>query len=255
MGLKMRISIRFISIFLIIFLCIGCVKNITELTQSQANKQGLKSVQMTVEVISFRRNSGHYSLADGGSYLLHHSTLYVHSPEKYKGMQLIIRHRGDRDPPEVWKTVGGAFQVSVPLELLKEWRPENYELYANAFTVLMDQSGKGISDDETSEPDQVSEARNVSYALLRLSVESYRENAETIYYLNGTHVVNNISTLIIESPEQYKGRVLRVAYPNNTHPQKNWKLAGGSFEAWLHKSYLTNQEKRIDWWALKITTK
>jgi len=209
---------------------------------------------MTVEVISFRRNSGHYSLADGGSYLLHHSTLYVHSPEKYKGMQLIIRHPGDREPPEVWKTVGGSFQVSVPVAYVSQWKPENYELYAKVFTVLTDQSGKGISDDETPESGQVSEARNVSYTLLRLSVESYRENAETIYYLNGTHVVNNISTFRIESPDQYRGRVLIVASPNNARPEKIWKVAGRSFEAWLHKSYLTDQEKRIDWWALKMNT-
>ena len=251
----MRLSSYLISLCLILFLCVGCVKNVTEPTQSRVNKPALKNVPMTVEVISFRRNSGHYSLADGGSYLLHHSTLYVHSPEKYKGMQLVIRHRGDREPPEVWKTVGGSFQVSVPLSFLIEWKPENYEFYAKAFTVLTDQSGKSIIDDETPESDQASEARNVSYTLLRLAVESYRENAETIYYLNGTNVVSNISTFRIESPEQYRGRFLIVAYPNNAQPEKIWKVAGGSFEAWLHKSYLTDQQKPIDWWALKMITR
>jgi hypothetical protein len=250
----MRLSNCFIFVFLILFMCIGCVKNITEITQSQANKQGLKSVQMTVEVISFRRNSGHYSLADGGSYLLHHSTLYVHSPEKYKGMQLIIRHLGDREPPEVWKTVGGAFQVSVPLELLKEWKPENYELYAKAFKVLTDQSAKRISDDETSESDKVSEAKNVSFQLLRLSVQSYTENV-AYYYLNGTHVVNHITTFRIESPEQYRGQALIVTHPSDADPAKIWKVVGGSFEAWIRKSYLADQEKRIDWRALKMITK
>ena len=251
----MRLSSCFTSLCLIFFLCIGCVKNVTEPTQPRVNKLELKNVQMTVEVISFQRNSGHYSLADGGSYLLHHSTLYVHSPEKYKGMQLVIRHRGDREPPEVWKTVAGSFQVSVPVAFVRDWRPENYELYAKALTVLTDQSGKSIINDETPESDQISETRNVSYTLLRLSVESYRENAETIYYLNGTHVVNNISTFRIESPEQYRGQVLIVAYPNNAHSAKIWKVAGGSFEAWLHKSYLTDQEKPMNWWALKMNTK
>jgi hypothetical protein len=252
--LKMRLASASISFGFIFLLCVGCAKNVYLPIQPQVNQPELKTVEMMVEVISFRRNSGHYSLPDGGSYLLHHSTLYVHSPEKYKGRQLIVRHRGDRAPPKVWTTVGGPFRVSVPIEFMADWNSENYEFYAAAFTLLTDQSGKAVSDNETPKPDQVGEAGTGSHVLVRLSVQSYRERVP-FYYLNGSQVVSHISNLIVVSPEQYRGRVLVVTHPTDADPNRIWMIAGGSFEAWIRESYLDDKENRINSRAVKIATR
>lgn len=231
--------------FLFSFMCSICV------SVYASNNSETKNVQMTVEVISFQRNSGHYSLNNGEHYLIHHSTIYVHAPEKYKGMQIKIRHPGDLAPPKVWGTIGGLFKVSVPERLLKEWKPENYEIYAKAFKVITDQNGNITGDDELKSG-QEENGKNKSIILIDVSVVNFRRNSEIIYYLNGTQFTKHATVLSIDSPLKYKGRLLLITHPNYEDPQKIWMTEGARFEAWIHKTYLEGQEQRIDWRALKM---